>query len=434
LKLEFRADQIIQAHSTCNHIPAIDFRTAIPDAEPRTKFIVNLLLEESDLTFVVLSEPEIPVPDNTLPRYADQLRDFRHRIGSGRSLVMANEVMPFGNKQMANLKIGNEHALNDNSSPGDVQRSDLRRNTRAAKFQFGSMSLLSQNKSAGIHSFGVYRYFSKNPPARIFDQLAVEEPLEIVLCFRRKGLLVRKPISVTMRTPGTDDDLAIGFLFTEGIIHSADAITSIRPGPTSSVELTINSEVDLRRLERHFYTSSSCGVCGKTSLEALEINREIHLDSSRPGFSVDALLGIPQLVRERQSIFDSTGALHAAAFFDSNNRFVRICEDVGRHNAVDKLIGAELRSGRRDFSDLLMFVSGRAGFELVQKSIVSGIPFMAAVGAPSSLAVELARRYGSTLVGFLRENRFNLYSGLDRIRSSNEIAADVSDPVYQIGP
>jgi FdhD protein len=290
------------------------------------------------------------------------------------------------------------------------------------------MSHLPQNKSAGIHSFGVHRYIAKHPPARVVDQLAVEDPLEIVLCFRRKGLLVRKPISVTMRTPGMDEELAIGFLYTEGIIHTAEAVTDVKTGPSSSVALTINADVDLRRLERHFYTSSSCGVCGKTSLQALEMNREIHLDASRPGYSADALLGIPQLVREKQSIFESTGALHAAALFDSNNHFVRICEDVGRHNAVDKLIGAELRSGRKDFSDLLMFVSGRAGFELVQKSIVSGIPFMAAVGAPSSLAVELARRYGSTLVGFLRENRFNLYSGLDRIRSLDGIVMHVSGP------
>jgi FdhD protein len=294
------------------------------------------------------------------------------------------------------------------------------------------MSQVPQNKSAGIHAFGVHRYIPNNPPAQILDQLAVEEPLEIVLCFRRKGLLVRKPISVTMRTPGMDENLAIGFLYTEGIIHSADAVTGVRTGPSSFVELTIDTDVDLLRLERHFYTSSSCGVCGKTSLQALEINREIHLDPSRPGYSVAALLGIPQLVREKQSIFESTGALHAAAFFDSNNHFLRVCEDVGRHNAVDKLIGTELRSGRKDFSDLLMFVSGRAGFELVQKSIVSGIPFMAAVGAPSSLAVELARRYGSTLVGFLRENRFNLYSGPDRIRSSDGIAMDTPDLVCKI--
>jgi FdhD protein len=293
------------------------------------------------------------------------------------------------------------------------------------------MSLFSQNKSPGVDRFGVHRFEPNNPPARVLDQLAVEEPLEIVLCFRRKGLLVRKPISVTMRTPGMDEDLAIGFLYTEGIIQKADAVIDVKCGPASSVELTIDAEIDLSRLQRHFYTSSSCGVCGKTSLKALEMNREIYLEPSRPGYPIDALLRIPQLVRERQSIFESTGALHAAAFFDSNTHFVHICEDVGRHNAVDKLIGAELRSGRKDFSDLLMFVSGRAGFELVQKSIASGVSFMAAVGAPSSLAVALARRYGSTLVGFLRENRFNLYSGLDRIRSADGIAMAVSDQVYK---
>ena len=293
------------------------------------------------------------------------------------------------------------------------------------------MSHFSQNQSPGVDRFGVHRFEPNKPPARVVDRLAVEEPLEIVLCFRRKGLQVRKPISVTMRTPGMDEDLAIGFLYTEGIIQNADAVIDVKCGPASSVELTIDAEIDLSRLQRHFYTSSSCGVCGKTSLRALEMNREIYLEPSRPAYSIDALLRIPQLVRERQYIFESTGALHAAAFFDSNTDFVHICEDVGRHNAVDKLIGAEVRSGRKDFSDLLMFVSGRAGFELVQKSIASGVSFMAAVGAPSSLAVALARRYGSTLVGFLRENRFNLYSGLDRIRSSDGIAMAVSDQVYK---
>jgi len=288
------------------------------------------------------------------------------------------------------------------------------------------MSPLAQNKHFGVQGFGVQRYMANQPTISILDQLAVEEPLEIVVCFRRKGLLIRKPISITMRTPGMDEELAIGFLYTEGIIHAAEAITDLETGPDSSVVLTINSEVDLHRLERHFYTSSSCGVCGKTSLQALEMNREIHLEPARPRWRVDALLRVPQMVQEKQPIFESTGALHAAALCDSSCNLVRICEDVGRHNAVDKLVGSELRSGRQDFSDFLLFVSGRGGFELVQKSIMSGIPFMAAVGAPSSLAVELARKYGSTLVGFLRGNRFNLYSGLDRVTSSDAMITDVS--------
>jgi len=226
---------------------------------------------------------------------------------------------------------------------------------------------------------------------------------------------VRKPISITMRTPGQDQELAVGFLYTEGILHDRNAIEEIELGADSSITVTVTGSLDLKRLERHFYTSSSCGVCGKTSLQALQINREIHLDPSQPKHSVEFLLQTPGIVREKQSIFERTGGLHAAALFDAGQNLIRVCEDIGRHNAVDKLVGAELLAGRTDFSDLLLFVSGRAGFELIQKSIMTGIPFMAAVGAPSSLSVELARQYGSTLIGFLRENRFNLYSGSDRV-------------------
>ena len=270
-------------------------------------------------------------------------------------------------------------------------------------------------QSPGIREFGIHRFSSVDPPASDLDQLAVEEPLEIILCFRRRGMLVRKPISITMRTPGQDQELAVGFLYTEGILHRRIDIEAIKQEADSSVSVTVAGDLDLSRLERHFYTSSSCGVCGKTSLQALRMNREIRLDRSRPKHSVEFLLRIPSLVREKQAIFEHTGGLHGAALFDPDRELLRICEDIGRHNAVDKLVGAELLAGRSDFSDLLLFVSGRAGFELAQKSIMTGIPFMVAVGAPSSLSVELAREYGSTLVGFLRENRFNLYAGTERV-------------------
>jgi FdhD protein len=270
-------------------------------------------------------------------------------------------------------------------------------------------------ESPSIRDFGVRRHNARSEPLNDVDHLAVEEPLEIVLRFRRRSTLVRKPISITMRTPGQDRELAVGFLYTEGILHHQNAIEEIEDAADSSITLTVGGSLDLHRLERHFYTSSSCGVCGKTSLQALQINREIHLDPSGPKHAEEFLIRIPGLVRAGQSIFESTGGLHAAAIFDSRQNLLRICEDIGRHNAVDKLIGAELLAGRTDFSDLLLFVSGRAGFELIQKSIMSGIPFMAAVGAPSSLSVELARQYGSTLVGFLRGNRFNAYSGSNRI-------------------
>ena len=266
-----------------------------------------------------------------------------------------------------------------------------------------------------IRDFGVRRHILMGKPASDVDHLAVEEPLEIILRFRRGATMVRKPISITMRTPGQDQELAVGFLYTEGILHDLSSIEEIADGADSSVTITVTGNLDLKRLERHFYTSSSCGVCGKTSLRALQMNREIHLDPARPKHAIEFLVQTPRIVREKQSIFERTGGLHAAALFNPARNLQRVCEDIGRHNAVDKLVGAELMAGRTDFSDLLLFVSGRAGFELIQKSIMTGIPFMAAVGAPSSLSVELARQYGSTLIGFLRENRFNLYSGSERV-------------------
>jgi FdhD protein len=270
-------------------------------------------------------------------------------------------------------------------------------------------------ESSSIRDFGVRRHVLKDKPANDVDHLAVEEPLEIVLRFRRGSALVRKPISITMRTPGQDQELAVGFLYTEGILHGISSIEEIAGAADSSITITVTGNLDLKRLERHFYASSSCGICGKTSLQALQMNREIHLDPSRPKHAVEFLVQTPRIVREKQSIFERTGGLHAAALFDPAGNLRRICEDIGRHNAVDKLVGAELLAGRTDFSDLMLFVSGRAGFELIQKSIMTGIPFMAAVGAPSSLSVELSRQYGSTLIGFLRENRFNLYSGSERV-------------------
>jgi FdhD protein len=223
-----------------------------------------------------------------------------------------------------------------------------------------------------------------------------------------------------MRTPGADEALAAGFLFTEGIIQDQRAIESLERESENgaSVSLRLREEIDLKRLDRHFYVSSSCGVCGKTSLEAIKMNRDVRLLLGVPRHDAQFLVRLPELVCSSQPIFQDTGGLHAAALFDQNEQLIRVCEDIGRHNAVDKAVGAELLAGRSDFSSLLLFVSGRAGFELVQKSIMSGIPFLAAVGAPSSLSVELARRYDATLIGFLRENRFNVYAGPGRIAGS----------------
>ena len=257
------------------------------------------------------------------------------------------------------------------------------------------------------------------------DAVAVEEPLEIQLSFEKRGLRTIKSVSVTMRTPGHDRELAAGFLFTEGIIDGAGAVEgwelpeAARTGPAggNSIRAVLkeNVTVDLRVLERHFYTTSSCGVCGKTSLEALRVTGRIALDPDGPVWDSAKICGLADALRNDQVIFEETGGLHAAGLFDAHGRLLAVREDVGRHNAVDKLIGLQVLDARVPLAGHLLLVSGRASFELVQKAVMAGIPVLAAVGAPSSLAVDLARQFGATLLGFVGRSRFNLYSGAQRI-------------------
>jgi FdhD protein len=245
------------------------------------------------------------------------------------------------------------------------------------------------------------------------DVLAIEEPLEIRVAWESEDEPVEKSISVTMRTPGDDFDLACGFLFTEGLIRSREDIDSIRHwGSPNVVRLAMRRgvNIDAGKLLRHFYTSSSCGVCGKTSIEALRV-----VTSSRPAaarnVSSEIVHKLPGELQKGQAAFRLTGAIHGAAVFDSAGALLRIREDIGRHNAVDKVIGSLFRDGATQLSDTILLVSSRASFELVQKAIVAGIPVLASVGAPSSLAVELAREFGLTLLGFVRDERFNVYAG-----------------------
>jgi len=249
------------------------------------------------------------------------------------------------------------------------------------------------------------------------DKVAVEEPLEIRLGYEIAGERHTRSVSITMRTPGHDEDLAIGFLVSESIIQSPGDVAIIKPcqgDNTLRVELEVGVAVDLERLQRHFYTTSSCGVCGKASLDALHaVGVEAPADGVR--FPRDALVQLPERLRKAQATFDETGGLHAAAAFDPYGELLIVREDVGRHNAVDKVIGALFTAGRLPASELGLMVSGRASFELMQKTLVAGMPMLAAISAPSSLAVDLAREFNITLVGFLRGDTFNIYAGEERI-------------------
>ena len=254
------------------------------------------------------------------------------------------------------------------------------------------------------------------------DSLATEEPMEIRLLSGE----AKQTVAVTMRTPGADFELAAGFLYGEGIIKTPEDVSRISYCVDSdldaeqqynivNVELRGGREYDLRPLERHFYTTSACGVCGKASLEQLEL-RGCPVIPPGPEVSSGTVYSLPAKLREAQGLFDATGGLHAAALFDKNGELLALREDVGRHNATDKLVGWALLEGRLPLSEHIVLVSGRSSFEILQKCLTAGVPVVCAISAPSSLAVDVAKEFGMTLVGFLREGRFNVYAGSDRIR------------------
>jgi FdhD protein len=248
----------------------------------------------------------------------------------------------------------------------------------------------------------------------VTDSLAAEEPLEI-----RVGAT---PLAVIMRTPGHDRELAAGFVWTEGLIDSREQLGDVRVIASESEEARSNRvEIELDRslpepasLERNFFAASGCGICGKASIEAIRVRG---LRPPNPGMRVDpeVLCALPDQLRHEQQLFGRTGGLHAAALFEATGVALAAREDIGRHNAVDKIVGWALLEGRLPLSEHVLMVSGRGGFEVVQKALTAGIPVVASVSAPSSLAVKLAREFGLTLIGFLRERRFVIYSGKSRI-------------------
>ena len=252
------------------------------------------------------------------------------------------------------------------------------------------------------------------------DQLATEEPLEIRLNYPKQT------IAVTMRTPGADFDLAAGFLYSEGVIKNQEDIAKISYCVDPKVDgkqrqniinVSLKSELNpnLTTLERHFLTTSACGVCGKASIESLQIKgfSAIPLELE---VSPEIIYSLPDKLNTAQRVFKSTGGLHAAGLFNSEGKLLKLREDVGRHNALDKLIGSEFLAGQLPLNNLMVMVSGRSSFEILQKCITAGLPIVCAVSAPSSLAVEIAKRFNITLVGFLRGRKFNIYSGVERIK------------------
>jgi FdhD protein len=249
------------------------------------------------------------------------------------------------------------------------------------------------------------------------DIVAVEEPLEIQLGFFN-GTRQLRTLTITMRTPGNDRELAAGCLFSECVIAHPSEISAILEARNSiRLELRNDVTVDWARIERSFYTSSSCGLCGKVCVDSLtDTPRSVLPDA--PVISAAILNRLPERLRSAQEGFESTGGIHAAALFTTNAELLALYEDVGRHNALDKLLGGELLADRLPLHDYILLVSGRASFELVQKAVVAGVPIMAAIGAPSSLAIDLARESGMTLAGFVRDTRFNIYSAPQRIEGA----------------
>ncbi len=250
------------------------------------------------------------------------------------------------------------------------------------------------------------------------DKVAVEEPLEIQLAYSSTTGKMQKNIAVTMRTPGNDEELAAGFLFTEGIIKNAAAIDQVKH-PSSDenrVLVTLHENIVpvLTNLARNFYSTSSCGICGKASIDAIRTSSGYEDGKDAIAITSSILYHLQDNLKKQQVLFEDTGGIHASALFNMKGEFIMLREDVGRHNALDKIIGAALIANYLPLLDCILFLSGRASFELVQKAAMAGIKIIAAVGAPSSLAVELANETGITLIGFLRNDRFNLYSGKQR--------------------
>ena len=276
--------------------------------------------------------------------------------------------------------------------------------------------------------YNILKYKSNNL-SNIEDLVSIEEPLEISIKFKREEIWIQKIISITMRTPGNDEDLVRGFLFNEKIIEKNDFIEKIESigeyvgeyKLQNKIVATLNDSenVDIDKIKRNFLTNSSCGVCGKTSLDSLEIIKKNKILKSLPKISKEIIIKSPATLRDNQSEFSKTGGIHASGLFSSNGEIISLREDVGRHNALDKVIGHSLNNGLLDPPSQFITCSGRLNFELVQKVLMTNIGILIGVGAPTSLAIDLANKFDITLIGFVKEDSFNIYSNENRVIIKN---------------
>ncbi len=265
----------------------------------------------------------------------------------------------------------------------------------------------------------------ENKKEEIKDYVSVEEPLEMNLRFKKNGNWQTENLSITMRTPGKDEDLIVGFLFNERIIENVNQIIKVKKQGNkvgdyniqNKIEATINSnkKIDIGKLKRNFLTNSSCGVCGKTTLDTVEIIKNEKLNLSFPKIKKEIIMKSSELLLSEQAEFSKTGGIHASSLIDDSGKVIVTREDVGRHNALDKLIGYSHKNKLIDNNSQFIASSGRLNFELVQKGLMSNIGVMAGVGAPTTLAVDLAKRFGMTLLGFVKNNSFNIYTNKERI-------------------
>jgi len=277
-------------------------------------------------------------------------------------------------------------------------------------------------------NYKVLKYRS-NKTNEVDDSISIEEPLEIIIKYEERGTWIENTISITMRTPGNDEDLVRGFLFNEQIIEKIEYIDKIESSGENvgqynlknKIIATINNpeNVDIDKIKRNFLTNSSCGVCGKTSLDSLEVIKKDKILKTLPKITNQIIMKSPAILRENQSEFSKTGGIHASGLFSDKGNVIAIREDVGRHNALDKLIGFTIKKKLLNPSNQFLTCSGRLNFELVQKALMANIGILIGVGAPTSLAIDLANKFDMTLVGFAKQDSFNIYSNKERIVIKN---------------